>query len=387
MPFIDSVHRRQIEQESKPYEEAFEPSFGEVFAASVGQVFDEELSISRSLNREGWQDRAAISRSILDERDDLRKDDYIDRRGRFDYNKFAVDAHDERVKTDKQLEEERRGLLDMKRKYAQDVIDRGNGMAQFLGAATGYMLDPVNIATMGVGTGVSAAKSVGVAGRALITARNTAAIGAATELAIQPMVYEHKADINSPYSEQDAIQAILTATIAGGFLGAAEGGMIGYLKKVRGVIDELPETGELSQAKEQMMRVEQTLSTAPDQSAEGHARYLNELSGQRKISGSPSRTLDQYEVPEEVLDEPGYDIVTEVTGGDTFEPDLAAGRQSEMLDSMGIKEDFDRDMQAFSQIDAPKVIIDDEIVDAANVMKGFDDEIEGINSVLVCTRG
>ena len=387
MPFIDNVNRRQIEQESRPYEDVYGSSFGEVFAASVGQVFDEELSISRSLNREGWQDRAAISRSILEERDDLNKSDYIDRRGRFDYNKFAIDAHDERVKTDELLEEERRNLLDMKRRYAQDVIDRGNGMAQFLGSATGYMLDPVNIATMGVGTGVSAAKSVGVAGRALMTARNTAALSIATELAIQPMVYEHKADINSPYSEQDAIQAILTATIAGGFMGAVEGGIIGYLKKVRGAVDELPETGELRQAKEQMMRVEQTLSTAPDQSAEGHARFFNELSEQKKVSGSPSRTIDQYDVPEEVLDEPDYDIVTEVTGGDTFDADLAAGRQSEILDSLGIKEDFDRDMQAFSQIDSPKAIIDGEIVDAVDVMKGFDDEIEGINSVLVCARG
>ena len=44
-------------------------------------------------------------------------------------------------------------------------------------------------------------------------------------------------------------------------------------------------------------------------------------------------------------------------------------------------------MQSFSQLDNPRAIMDGEIVDAADIMKGFDDELEGINSLLVCTRG
>jgi hypothetical protein len=31
--------------------------------------------------------------------------------------------------------------------------------------------------------------------------------------------------------------------------------------------------------------------------------------------------------------------------------------------------------------------MDGELVDAADLMKGFDEELDGINSVLVCTRG
>jgi len=58
-----------------------------------------------------------------------------------------------------------------------------------------------------------------------------------------------------------------------------------------------------------------------------------------------------------------------------------------MLESAGVKKDFDRDMQSFSQLDNPRAIMDGEIVDAADIMKGFDDELEGINSLLVCTRG
>jgi hypothetical protein len=388
MPFISQKDTRELTQGFTPYQESFDPSFGEVFAASVGQVFDEELSISGGLNREGWRERTKITRDILDADSNLNRQDYIDRRGRFDYNRFAEDSGDDRVKTDQQLEVERRELLESRRNYANDVIERGSGMAQFLGMATGYMLDPINIATMGVGSSVGAAKAATTIGRAMAGAKEAALIGSATELAIQPLVYEHKSDIGSPYSAQDAIEAIAGAAIGGAAIGAFTGGLSGYIRSIRKAADNLPETGDIQQAKESLLAMEQTLQNAPNKTIEGEAAYLRELEAQKAISDAPSRTPEQYDIPEEVLDEPGFDVVNEVSiDGDTFSPDLAIGRQSEMLDSLGLKDDFDRDMQSFSQIESPKAIMDGELVDAADLMKGFDEELDGINSVLVCTRG
>ena len=388
MPYVSNKDQRERDQETIQYEHTVDPTFGEVFAASVGQVFDEGLSISNALNREGWRERERLTKDILKSNDSLNRQDYIDRRGRFDYDRFVEDAGDDRLKTSKQLEEERREHLELRRNYAQDVQERGNGMAQFLGMATGFVLDPINAATLGAGTTVNAGRATTTIGRAMYTAREAAVISGATELAIQPFVYEHKNAIDSPYAFDDALEAILGATIGGGAIGAFTGGISGFAKSVREGAEELPPTKELEAAKDAMASLEQTLKNAPDKTPEGEAAFLRQLEEQKVVSDAPSRTLDQYEVPESVVDEPSYSVVNEVVlDGDTVPANLAGGRESELLMEFGIKEDFDRDMIAFSQIEAPKAIIDDEIVDAGDLMKSFDDELEGINSLLVCTRG
>ena len=140
--------------------------------------------------------------------DALNRDDYLDQLGRFDWNRAATDLNDPFIKTDQVLEQERREMLSARRKYAEDVIARGNGMAQFLGMANAFMLDPISIATMPIAFPATTAKSLSIAGRALLTARNAAVIETATELAIQPFVYEHKQDIESPYTYKDAFQLI-----------------------------------------------------------------------------------------------------------------------------------------------------------------------------------
>lgn len=388
MPFISAKDNRELSQSLTPYESVASPEFGDVFSASVGMVFDESLSISSALNREGWRERERLTKDYLSSNQNLERRKYIDRRGRFDYNQLSQDAPESGVKTDQQLERERSEYLSLKRGYAKDVVDRGNGVAQFLGMATGFMLDPVNVATMGVGSSVSAAKATTTIGRAMLTARDAAVIGSATELAIQPLVYEHKSDINSPYTTIDAIEAMAGAAIGGAAIGAFTGGISGMLKSVRSAADELPQTGDIQQAKESLMAMEQTLKNAPDKSAEGEASFLKELDQQKNISGSPSKTLDQYKIPDEIQDKPSFDVVNEIKVDDDFyEPNLAVGRQSEILDSLGVKDDFDRDMLAFGQIDSPKMVRDGEVVDAASVMKGLDDDMEGINSILVCTNG
>jgi hypothetical protein len=56
MPFISADYRRRLEEaEDLPMiapEVQLDPTFGEVFSAQVGLIFDEELSISRYLNQE-----------------------------------------------------------------------------------------------------------------------------------------------------------------------------------------------------------------------------------------------------------------------------------------------------------------------------------------------
>ena len=264
MPFINETDRRTAFQESMPDMNIAAPGFGETFAAAVGTTIDENLSISQSLNREGWQNRQELIKQRIDE-DVLNRDDYMDRRGRFDYNRAATDLNDPSIKTDQVLEQERREMLAGRRKYADDVIARGNGMAQFLGMANAYMLDPISIATMPIALPATTAKSLSIAGRALLTARNAAVIEGATELAIQPFVYEHKQDIESPYTYKDALVNIAGAALGASVLGGVAGGVSGYLRSVRkAVADGGVITPEVESALENIARMEDTLSNIPE---------------------------------------------------------------------------------------------------------------------------
>ena len=260
MPFISDTAKRSVLQTATPDINIPQAGFSETFAASVGLTIDENLSISQSLNREGWQNRQELIRKKIDE-DSLNRDDYMDRRGRFDYNRAATDLNDPSIKTDQVLEQERREMLAVRRKYADDVLERGNGMAQFLGMANAYMLDPISIATMPIALPATGAKSLSIAGRALLAARNAAVIETATELAIQPFVYEHKQDIESPYTYKDALTNIAGAAIGASALGGVAGGVSGYLRKVRGEVEAKGViTPEVETALSNIKRMEDTLS-------------------------------------------------------------------------------------------------------------------------------
>lgn len=268
MPFISERDSRQRLQTTTPYVDLPEADFGDVFAASVGLVIDEELSISSELNREGWRDRQRkVKQMIADGKVNGQK--YQDMFGRFDYNQLAKDLNDPTIKTDATLTKERNELLKKRREYGQGVIERGSGLAQFLGSANGYMLDPINIALMPVATANVSTKSLSIAGRALLTARNEALLATAAELAIQPLVYQHKHDIESPYSEMDAILAIGTAATGAFVLGGAVGGISGYVKKVRGETEKLIElepdknSGEIQQTLSNLDRLSEALAQSP----------------------------------------------------------------------------------------------------------------------------
>jgi hypothetical protein len=263
MPFIDQTARREFNQTAIPDLNVPDPTFGDVFGSSLGNVIDEDLSISGALNREGWQNRQELIRQKIDE-GVLEKDKFSNGRGRFDYNAAALFLEDENIKTDQVLEQERRNILTKRRKFAQDEIERGSGMSQFLGMATGYMLDPISIATMPIALPAVTAKSISIAGRALLSARNVGAITAATELAIQPFVYEHKQDIESPYTYKDALINIGSAALGSAVLGGVATGLGGYYRSIRNKVEESGDiTPELESAIENIRRAEDTIESNP----------------------------------------------------------------------------------------------------------------------------
>jgi hypothetical protein len=192
-------------------------------------AIDEGLSISGYLNNELYRERNQKINTLREEGFDVRK--YRDRKGRMDYDRLSRDT-DNYIETDSVLREKRNEKLRQRREYSEDVIERGSGYAQFFGMATGFMLDPINIATLPFATAGVSAKGLGVLASAMNVAGREAALATAAELAIQPLVYSHKLDIESPYSTEEALMAIGGAAIGGGLLGGVAGGLAGYFRKV-----------------------------------------------------------------------------------------------------------------------------------------------------------
>jgi len=228
MPILSNQDQRDYYQNLLgPQEVREDPTFFETMGSAFGFVIDEELSVSSLLNRQGYDDRNEQIFKMSSEGFDLKP--YTDITGEIDYDRISADTG--LIRTNRELYDERTEILRKRRAENQDVIERGNGFAQFLGSMGGYMLDPINVATMGIGVG-TAYKGMSTLSQALMTGRNTAAIALASESAIQPLVYKHKHDINSPYEFNDALMAIGTTAIGAGLLGGAMGGISGYFRNL-----------------------------------------------------------------------------------------------------------------------------------------------------------
>lgn len=204
-----------------------DPSREETFDAAFGFARDEMLSISSFLNNQGYWDRSSKINQMRDDGFDFNP--YTDERGQLDYDRIA--ANTGLIKTDGDLRTERNNILSDRRAYRQDIMERGPAINTFLGMA-GAMLfnDPINIATLPIGFG-TAAKGLSVLGHTLRGARNTTAVAVSSELAIQPLVFNHKHDINSPYEVQDAINVIGITAISAGILGGGVSGVAGYFTR------------------------------------------------------------------------------------------------------------------------------------------------------------
>ena len=228
MAILSNQDQRDYYQNMRGPQEAQEdPTFFETMGSAFDFVIDEELSVSSLLNRQGYDDRNEQIFKMTNEGFDLKP--YTDVTGKIDYDRISEETG--LVKNNLELYNERTEILRKRREENQDVVERGNGIAQFLGSMGGYMLDPINAATMLIGVG-TAYKGMSTLSRALMTGRNTAAIAVASESAIQPLVYKHKHDIGSPYEFNDALMAIGTTAIGAGLLGGAMGGVAGYFTRL-----------------------------------------------------------------------------------------------------------------------------------------------------------
>jgi len=542
MPFISQKDNRQRMQSYIPAEYIETPDFSEVFNASVGLAIDEGLSISGYLNNELYRERNQKINTLREEGFDVKK--YSDRRGRIDHDRLSRDT-DNFIQTDAQLREQRNEKLRQRREYAEDVIERGSGYAQFFGMATGFMLDPINIATLPIATAGVSAKGLGVLASAMNVAGREAALATAAELAIQPLVYTHKLDIESPYSTEEALMAIGGAAIGGGLLGGAAGGLAGYFRKVgqksREVLEPEVDSPEemaivtLERVAEDIEAIKEStiysdMANDYGQIIRSYDRYvdditpplndsknkllaktqkeINEIEKQPKLgrkiaeygglnqetwfkesglnkkefgslkggygkpfwrSGNAGLTPDQ--LAERLVEDgyiSGYDQGEAISFVDdllrmgdriadpdaeirllelnesfeslsrTSDEDIAnfyeqavvrdmeddlqilqeyeskmarfnepsramenyfdpepqkpasatvTERERDILERNGLAEDYDAAVQAFRNIDDPQLFVDGEFINANDVMKQLDDEIEGINSVLECTLG
>ena len=199
MPFLSDRGERSFEQEFAPIQLFEESGFYETLGAAFDLTVDEELSISSMFNRGMFEERNQNVRSLIND-GVIDRDKYSDPRGRFDYDRLSRDLEDTEfsglIKNSRTLREERNEMLRIRRERNEKVIERGSGLAQFLGMGGGLLLDPVNLASVGGGLFITAARSGTVLGRALYGLKTEAGLAAASEAAIQPLVFYNKNDID-----------------------------------------------------------------------------------------------------------------------------------------------------------------------------------------------
>jgi len=314
MAFVSKTDQRELAQSLIPYQpvEAIEEAgFGEVFAAGFGQVVDEELSISSQFNMGQFRERDQKLKALVDDGLDINA--YTDISGVIDYDRIARDTGE--IETDEALFLKRNELLAQRRKEREDVMARGSGIAQFFGMATGYMLDPITIATLPIATAGVSLKAMGVLASAMTVGKREVGLALASELAIQPLVYKHKHDINSPYSTEEALANIAIAATGAGALGAFTGGLAGYFNKIgRSAIDEgvvapnsvesmaveqLQRGGEDVQAVKQVLMGSRTVTQRDGELDEVITQTLDELRGideslMEETIARQSRMADDY---------------------------------------------------------------------------------------------
>lgn len=447
MPVINTSSKNEMLSKFKPMEpdNSGNPSFGEVFDASLGYVIDEELSISTLMNREGWRERAQRIDQMVESGEipnvEKYRYDWGGTSKSLNYDRIAKDLGRDDIKTDETLTKERNELLESRRQYKESIVSRGSGAAQFLGAMNAYMMDPVNILTMGIAAPSVTAKSVGNMGRIFMASKNAALIEGATELGIQAFVYQHKQDIDSPYSARDALANIAMAAIGAGAIGGVTEGISGWLKKTLKHADKLEETEELLDAKKYLRRQEETLKGAPKANHETvKAEFLNQTRvklqseiDNLKAAGSEfkpqlrklqsdlksinkekiPRTLQinfkqelhkaQVDIDQKYLQEmhdrsKQYALPTKDQSiyQKPFEaeeikpkavPASASQREKEILRAQGLDEIYDQEYAKYNQLESKKMLVDDELIDSDSVVKQYDDEISGLDSVLTCAYG
>lgn len=410
MSFISSP--RQSENEPRASYQS-ESSWGDTYGAALGLVFDEELSVSSMLNRDGFEQRRAAFNELRST-EGFNSEPYRRKNVRgetigWDWDRLNQDYPDQ-IPTTAAIEADRNELLRQKREFSRTITENGPATAQFLGAMNGYLLDPISMLTMPVSYSVKTAQGVSLAHRIAYTSGRAAAVEGATEAAIQPLVFEYKDEIDSEYEAKDAIAAIATAAIGGAALGGATEGIAGYLRSVRKKAQESNPSRSEQAALDQVERTERLLDGAP---VDQQQKVLNEVVDHLEEFEQPkirsSDQLDSFEsspikaskVDDLTPDPPAKKNIIQraidrVTGGDdadvvkTEEPKVesySSPKQGEVLTRVGAKEDYDSIIQEYQKIETRRVYDGEDFVDADDVISEIDSEVNGLENVMRCVRG
>lgn len=398
MPFINETNQRATLQQFGRYEFQPEADFGETFAASVGQVIDEELSISTLLNRDGYETR----NKLIDERIKTGEIDAEPYRKRVtgrpgqaaseqvDYGRIAQDLNDPNIKPDSVLHEERNEMLRQRREYAQGVQERGSGTAQFLGAMTGYMLDPLNIATVGIAAPITVGKSLTTLGRVALTARNAALVEGAVELGIQGFVYAHKKDIDSPYSAGDALANIAFAAGGAAVVGGAAAGVSGWLRRVIGYSKELPPSKDVDASLDYLERMAATLESARAQRFDTYDISLNDY--QKLLDGeytdfieASNKTIATLETELETITKQAPTLDKFIADNGGLNRALISAEGADIADMKAIKGGFGKSV--FRANGGMTVEDLEELLNEANFRGGFVTRNEVLEIVDAVARG
>lgn len=213
----------------------------ENFAASIGQVVDEELSISNLLWDNNSKERDQQIKNLVE---DGQIDESVIKtfteiaphfRGRkVNYSAIAeylneTGSLEEHIDTDEDLENIRNDELASRRSYRNEIFDTsltGGKVAQFAGGFVAAGLDPVNIATMGLAAPIAGARAVSKSMYALSMAGRGAALNVAVSVPIEPFIHSWKEEIGAEYTLTDSLfnigaSGVLGGTVSG--IGAAIG--------------------------------------------------------------------------------------------------------------------------------------------------------------------
>ncbi len=265
-----------------------ETDFSENFGASMMGFMSEDLSISRWLNEGVIRDRNNQLKKMYT--DNIFTEEewgmFRKREGIYQVNtdwdaavQYAKDKGlegSETLQFTEELQKNIRSDLAFRRKYVASVNERSTGMGT-LGMVTGIVAgaatDPINVLGV-VATPVRAYQAAGIVGKLGIAAGTNMAL----ETAIQPIVYNYKQDIDSPYSGKDAMIAIAAAGGVGvTFDGLGQVFRSGVKKlkaaKANGQMKDLDEAdGAIDALEDQIIELDQ----APDKSVDP-AQYVQDI--------------------------------------------------------------------------------------------------------------
>ena len=244
MSIIDDFIDSRLQRAEHPEPVGFMESFGDSFDVAIG----EDLSISKFLNRDLYADRNQYL-SVLREKGDIppqvwqahSRDAPRGMAPIVDWDGLSVWAQrnlNADTPTDKELQENIRGNLKIRREAMQRKLSAG-GTGETAGALTGALaagvMDPVNLLVTPLGVPVRTAQSMSATARIMQAAKIGAVENLAAEALIQPLIYDYKYEIESPYTVGDAMAGMAAAAGLGATVNGVATGLAALIRGSRGM--------------------------------------------------------------------------------------------------------------------------------------------------------